>query len=107
MHKTHNILNLDDIDFSQNKEAFQDILKHKHFSIERIVSYGQSSEDWYDQDSNEWLILLQGRATILYDNNTSIQLKKGDTLFIPAHHKHKVSYTSKRPPCVWLTVFFK
>ena len=33
-----------------------------------------------------------------------IKLTAGDYLFIPAHQKHRVEYTSSRPPCIWLAV---
>ncbi|MFZ4740938.1 MAG: cupin domain-containing protein [Bacteroidales bacterium] len=35
------------------------------------------------------------------------QLKAGDYLFFPAHHEHRVSYTSKEPNCTWLCFHFK
>ena len=72
--------------------------------IERIVSEGQTS-GWYDQDEDEWVCLLQGKAEITFENNKKNALKSGDTLFIPAHRKHMVSYTSKNPKCIWLCVF--
>jgi Uncharacterized conserved protein, contains double-stranded beta-helix domain len=80
--------------------------KDKNIRIERIISAGQVS-DWYDQSEEEYVILLEGRATVLYADNTSITLKKGDTLFIPAHKKHKISYTSESPACIWLCIFWE
>ncbi|NEO01320.1 MAG: cupin, partial [Moorea sp. SIO3I7] len=32
------------------------------------------------------------------------KLKPGDYLFIKAHQKHRVEYTSAEPPCIWLAV---
>ena len=107
MNSIRNLLYLDDIDFSSNEEIYNELLSHKNFYIERIVSYGQTSEDWYNQDMDEWLVLLQGEATILYENRKSISLTNGDSLHIPAHEKHKVTYTSKKPPCIWLAIFFE
>ncbi len=72
--------------------------------IERIISSGQSS-DWYDQNEDEWVCLVQGCAEITFENNKKIALKAGDTLFLPAHLRHMVSYTSKEPKCIWLCVF--
>ena len=89
-------------------ELFEDILTDKNFKIERIVSYGHASKDyfWYDQDKNEWLIVLQGEAKIMFEDKSEISLKKGDTLNIKAHQKHKVTYTSKDEKTIWLAVHY-
>ena len=73
--------------------------------IERIVSTGQVS-DWYDQEETEFVILLEGEAIIEYENNVTAALSKGDTLTIKPHERHRVCYTSVRPPCIWLCVFY-
>ncbi len=73
--------------------------------IERIVSTGQVS-GWYDQSETEFVVLLEGNAIIEYaDGRQPIRLTKGDMLLIPPHERHRVSYTSVEPPCVWLCVF--
>ena len=74
--------------------------------IERIVSTGQVS-DWYDQSETEFVILLEGNAKIEYENGKIVALSKGDTFLIQPHEKHRVSYTSSEPPCIWLCVFWK
>jgi len=73
--------------------------------IERIVSTGQQS-DWYDQEESEYVILLEGRAQLVFAEGRTITLEKGDTLLIPPHQKHRVTYTSADPPCIWLCVFY-
>lgn len=73
--------------------------------IERIVSTGQTS-DWYDQAETEYVILLEGRAQLVFEGNKTVVLVKGDTLLIPPHQKHRVAYTSADPPCIWLCVFY-
>ena len=73
--------------------------------IERIVSAGQVS-GWYDQPETEFVALLEGNAAIEFEDGTAISLSKGDTLLIPPHRRHRVSYTSAAPPCVWLCVFY-
>ncbi len=60
--------------------------------------------EWYNQDRDEWVILLQGDATLGYFDGSSIQLEAGDYVFIPAHQKHRVEYTSSEPPYIWLAV---
>jgi len=74
--------------------------------IERIISAGQVSADWYDQSETEFVALLEGNAVVEYENSKSIVLEKGDTLLIKPHERHRVSYTSSDPPCVWLCIFY-
>ncbi len=82
------------------------LLQEKNVRIERIVSEGHCS-DWYDQDENEFVALLQGSAVLAYEDGTTLTLVAGDTVFIPAHQKHRVCHTSSEPPCVWLCVFWR
>jgi len=87
-------------------ENFEQIVSGKNIQIERIISSGQTtpSGQWYNQELDEWVILLQGEAELSYADDTRIKLKEGDYLFIPAHTKHRVEYTSIEPPCIWLAV---
>ena len=87
-------------------EKFEQIVSGKNIQIERIVSTGQTttSGQWYDQELDEWVILLQGEAELSYVDNTKIKLKTGDYLLIPAHTKHRFEYTSIEPACIWLAV---
>jgi cupin 2 domain-containing protein len=77
----------------------------KNVRIERIVSTGQIS-DWYDQPETEFVVLLEGNAIIEYENNRTVAMCKGDTILIQPHERHRVSFTSSDPPCVWLCVFY-
>jgi len=73
--------------------------------IERIVSFGQTTgQTWCDQGKDEWVILLKGTATLEFETDGYVQLSGGDYLLIPAHKKHRVTYTSLEPACVWLAV---
>jgi len=76
--------------------------------VERILSLGHTSPQdfWYDQSEDEWILLVTGGATLeLQDPDTEITLIPGDTLFLPAGRKHRVSWTD--PDCVstWIAVF--
>ena len=73
--------------------------------IERIVSTGQAS-DWYDQTETEFVALLEGSAVVAFEDGKTVEMAKGDTLLIKPHERHRVSYTSSEPPCVWLCVFY-
>ena len=89
-------------------ESIEKLLEKDSVLIERIISTGQVTPpgEWYDQEQNEWLIVLQGEGELSYKDNSRIKLTTGDYLLIPAHQKHRVEYTSTEPPCIWLTVFF-
>ena len=92
-----------------HKELFQDILTMDDFKIERIISQGHSSSDgfWYDQDKNEWVILLKGSAGLMFEGKDDIvELKPGDYLNIPAHLKHRVEWTDIKTETVWIAIFY-
>ncbi len=90
-------------------EVFEDLVTGSQFRLERIVSKGQCSEPdfWYDQDEHEWVLVLTGYAKIQYANGEEIELKAGDNLNIPAHTKHRVSYTAPDEETIWLALFYK
>ena len=85
------------------------LLHHDRFTIERIISNGQTTpeEKWYDQATDEWVILLQGEAQVEFAESGIIYLLKGDYVLIPAHVLHKVKRTSFDPDCIWLAVHSK
>ncbi len=99
-----NLFDLPDLPLSEELTTI--LAESENIRIERIISTGQSS-GWYDQDENEFVVLLQGKATLEFDNGESIELAAGDTLSIEPHKRHRVSYTSAEPPCVWLCVFWR
>ncbi|ELV8554635.1 cupin domain-containing protein [Vibrio fluvialis] len=90
-------------------EQFTDLLRHRRVRIERILSKGHTSPEsgWYDQDEHEWVLVLQGCGTVEFDNGESTTLNVGDYLNIPAHTRHKVSYTSPDQVTLWLAVFYQ
>lgn len=88
-----------------SEEYFEPLLTGAHgLLVERIVSYGHSTPDgtWYDQDKDEWVVILEGEAVLAYEDGTTRALRKGDHVFLPRHLKHRVAYTSS--PCIWLAV---
>ncbi|OEU60592.1 MAG: cupin [Desulfuromonadales bacterium C00003094] len=89
-------------------EIFEDIVRTSHVRIERIISKGQASPEvgWYDQDENEWVIVLEGSGSILFKDGMQVVLNKGDYLNIPAHSKHKVLGTDQEGLTIWLAVFY-
>lgn len=88
------------------EELLETVLENKNIRIERIISTGQTTEGWYDQEEHEYVVLLAGNAQIEYEGGEKLDLAPGDTLLIPAHEKHRVSYTSEEPACIWLCIFW-
>ena len=104
----NNIFNLlSNIPLSSNEEIFETITQNDNIKIERIVSYGQTTQKdfWYEQEDDEFVVILEGSAQILYDDGEIFDLKKGDSLYINALQKHQVVYTKN--PTIWLAVFIK
>lgn len=87
-------------------EAFQTLLRTPGVRVERIVSRGHRSPDgfWYDQDMDEWVLLLSGAATLRFEGEDPIDLKPGTYLHIPAHRRHRVEWTDPAQPTIWLAI---
>ena len=87
-------------------EAFEDIIDSGGLLIERIISSGQSTPEgtWLEQERDEWVILLRGKASLSFHDGSIIDLEAGDYVFIPRSTKHRVESTSSEPECTWLAV---
>ena len=91
------------------EELFECIFKKDSLLIERIVSNGHVTPagQWYDQTEDEWVILLQGQATLLFEKpQRLVRLTPGDYLLIPAHTRHRVEWTLPDFNTIWLAVHF-
>lgn len=88
------------------REVVEPILPDKGILIERIISAGQASPPgfWYDQERDEWVALLQGKARLSWEDGRIQDIGAGDWLLLPAHQRHRVEWTSNNPPCIWLAV---
>jgi cupin 2 domain-containing protein len=88
-------------------EKFDTLLARPGVRILRIVSDGQVSPpgEWLDQDDAEWVIVLAGRAMLLFDGESDIRLlEPGGYAFLPANCRHRVEWTDPETPTVWLAV---
>jgi len=87
-------------------EHFEPLIPDRGILIERIVSVGHATPDgeWYDQERDEWVALLQGEAELEFEAGSMLRMSAGDHVLIPAHAKHRVSRTTSEPPCIWLAV---
>ena len=90
-------------------EVVEDLVRSSNVRIERIVSDGHASPEtgWYDQGESEWVIVLDGSGSILFENGDEAVLRAGDYINIPAHTKHKVLWTEKNKLTIWLAVFYR
>lgn len=89
-----------------NSEIIEPLYENQSVCIERITSVDMHNDngEWYDQDNDEWVIVLQGEGGLMFDDSSKVVLSPGDYLFIPAHRRHMLTHTSGNPPCIWLTV---
>jgi cupin 2 domain-containing protein len=108
MHETGNLL--DGIPTDVAEEMFTMIRQTHDIRIERIVSQGQASPPgvWYDQDENEWVIVIEGSAAVQFAGDSEpVVLQRGSYLNIPAHKRHRVAWTDPNQKTVWLAIHYK
>ena len=98
-------LNLLQTDQAASGETTHPLLSGQAYTLEHIVSRGQPSppDSWYDQDRDEWVVLIAGTATLQYEASSQ-ELVAGDALLIPAHLKHRVAEVSH--DAVWIALHF-
>ena len=113
------------------EEQFDTLLQTPNIHIEKITSHGQTSDEWYEQEEDEWVVLIEGEGHLLFEETPSpqtatacfeetsspqtatacfeesrqVKLVKGEYIHIPKMKKHKVIYTSS--PAIWLAIHFK
>lgn len=104
--KTQNIFAA--IPNNPKEELFELIVNSEHVKIERIISKGHKSpkSGWYDQEGNEWVLVLKGEAKLTFEDQASVHLHQGDFINIPSHKKHKVDWTDPKGVTVWLAVHY-
>jgi cupin 2 domain-containing protein len=106
--ETENLL--DNLPHQPPQEVLTTILQADGLRLQRIVSQGHASPPgfWYDQDDNEWVMLLAGSATVEFEGDAEPRrLRPGSYLNIPAHARHRVLATDPRQKTVWLAVHYR
>ena len=91
------------------EELFETLCATDSVKIERIVSRGHASPEgfWYDQDGNEFILVVQGSAGLTIEGEEGIVvLKAGDYMNIAAHVKHRIEWTDASCETVWLAVHY-
>ncbi|MDX2231072.1 MAG: cupin domain-containing protein [Leptolyngbyaceae cyanobacterium bins.349] len=89
-------------------EVFEAIAESNTVKIERIVSQGHTTptDEWYDQDCQEWVIVLQGEAALTFESGDTVHLTPGCYLNIAAHQRHRVTWTDPTQVTIWLAVHY-
>ena len=94
-------MNLYDYIHPQVGESFDTLLDHGAIKIVRIVSSDSIDNSLYIQDEDEWVVVIEGRATLEIESQRVI-LQRGDNLLIPAKVPHRVIDTL--PDTLWLAI---
>ena len=97
---------LADLPDASAEEVFETLAEWPGIRLERIVSNGQITPEgeWYDQEQDEWVIVLAGAARLLIEDEGEMALGPGDSVFLPAHKRHRVTWTDTGQPTVWLAL---
>jgi cupin 2 domain-containing protein len=88
-------------------EQFDELLRGGRFRLERIVSHGHGTPpgQWYDQEEDEWVLVVAGRAKLLIEGEpTPRDLIAGDYLLLRRHVRHRVEGTDPNQPTIWLAL---
>lgn len=92
---------------ARTHESLDTFLARGGVTIQRIVSHGQATPDgeWYDQDTDEWVVVLRGAAGLEIEGESAIrELGTGDFVFLPARERHRVAWTSRDELTIWLAI---
>jgi cupin 2 domain-containing protein len=92
---------------AEGAEEFAILYDDSALRIESIVSRSHQSPDglWYDQDEDEWVLVVRGSAVLEFDGGELVQMSEGDYLLIPRRLRHRIQQTSEET--VWLAVHLK
>tara|TARA_R110002096_G_scaffold26518_25_gene81864 strand:- start:10252 stop:10581 length:330 start_codon:yes stop_codon:yes gene_type:complete len=87
-------------------ETIAELVQVGGVRLEQIISNGNGSEPdfWYDQEQDEWVMLVRGEAVLEFEGGEMVELAAGDALTIPAHGKHRVRSTSR--DAIWLALHY-
>ncbi|MCB9594705.1 MAG: cupin domain-containing protein [Sandaracinaceae bacterium] len=99
---------LDAIPASLPEELIEVLVRTPGARVERIVSRGHASPPgfWYDQDEHELVAVLAGEARLELEGETRT-LGPGDWVWLEAHRRHRVAWTTPDEDTIWLAVFLE
>ena len=85
-------------------ETFADLAASGGARIERIASRAVSDGEWYDQAWPEFVLLVEGSATLAFADGATRTLGPGDWAFLPTGCRHRVAATDSHRETLWLAV---
>lgn len=90
-------------------EIIEIISQKQNIKIERIISRGHSSplDFWYDQENQEFALLLTGEAKLRFEKeNNIVHMKSGDYIIIQAHQRHRIEWAIPDQDTIWLAIHY-
>lgn len=97
----------DTVPLGAGEEEIKILAESNGMVIERIVSHGHTSSEWYDQEETEFCSVLKGAADLLFEGASTVRMNPGDWVIIPPHTRHKVTWTLESEPTIWIAVKWK
>ena len=93
-------------ELSESEQSLS-LFENHAVKIERIVSQSHSSPRgfWYDQDEDEWVMVVRGEASLEFEGGELVRMNAGDHVTIPRHVRHRVQQTD--PNTIWLAVHIR
>ena len=94
----------------QAEELVDILMERPGLRMERIVSTGQvtAEDQWYDQAWDEFVVVVSGAARVRIEGEADDRaMQAGDWIVLPAHCRHRVTWTQSTPPTVWFAVHYK
>lgn len=82
-------------------ERFEPLAAGRGFTVEQILSGRLAAPQDYEQDHDEWVVVLAGAAVLEVDG-VAHDLAAGDWWLLPAGTRHRLVHTE--PGTNWLAV---
>ena len=89
---------------AQGGETFVELAAAGAARVERIASRAVSEGGWYDQPWPEFVLLVEGGATLAFADGATRALGPGDWAFLPAGCRHRVLATEPGRETLWLAI---
>ena len=76
-----------------------------HLDLIHSNGFASAEEEWFDQDTHEWVAVLRGSARLQFQDQTdALDLSAGDHLYLAPHRLHRVLRTDPDPGTLWLAL---
>jgi cupin 2 domain-containing protein len=89
---------------SAGAESFMELARAGGARVERIASRAVTDGDWYEQAWPEFVLLVEGSASLEFVDGSRRELKPGDWALLPAQCRHRVAWTDTACETLWLAV---